>query len=86
MFDVLIGNSQPSDATRVDAGVGGGFENCATETAGQRGFFDGEDKSALVNGFQYGFGIERLEESRVNHSDFESFSAELLRSFDTPRK
>ena len=63
MLDVAIGNAQPLDVRRRDAGVGRRFAHRAAEAAHQRALLDGEHQRAGRQGPEHDLGIERFDEA-----------------------
>ena len=48
VFDEAVGHAQPSDVSRIQAGIGGGLQHRAAKTAGQRAFFHRQHKRTVL--------------------------------------
>ena len=79
VLDESIGNSQPANVRRVQAGIGYRFQHGTAETGHQCALFDRHHQRAVFDGTKNRFLIERFDESRVNDANVEPFVAQLLR-------
>ena len=81
MLDVAVGNAEAADVAGVEAGVGGGFQYGAAETAHQDAFLDRDDQRTLANGSQDRRSIERLDESGVDDAEVDAVGRQPLGRF-----
>ena len=79
VLDEAVGDAQAAHAAGVETCVGGGFQDRAAEPAHERAFLDDHGKRRLLDGPEQRIGIERLDETGVDHADIESLAGQLVR-------